>query len=143
MNSWQLIPALAMGDPPPGVVADGYHNGYGYNKLWLKTPQGTVYLTWDGGYYDVTVNPDGFPDELEHKPDVWDMFKEMTATGMTAADGWSLTLYEEDANKDMVDTLDGIFESVGLQAPWFLDVEDGTIRAQYSRRHATSIDSVS
>ena len=113
-------------------IADGYHNGYLYTKIWLKTTSGNVYLSWDAGSYLVEINPEVFPDDLEHKPPVWDILVEMTATGYQDHDLLCLSLFEEE-DLEKTKQLDDIFKSVGLQSPWFLDFEDAAIRAQYKR----------
>lgn len=116
-----------------GVVANAYHNGYIYSKIWLKTPHGNVTFLWDAGELEVLVNPDGFPDNLTHDPKVLEFLQPIVENGYDDEDMIVLKLYEE-ADMDTIKALDAILEKMGWNSPWVLDFETGELRDRYRGR---------
>ena len=113
-------------------MCDGYHNGYGWERIWLKTPVGTLIFDSDGGSYDVYINKESFPSDIVHKERVYTVLSQIMTQGFDDDGTMVLNLYEEE-DSDRVELIDAILESAGLDSPWYLNLEDGTLRAQYVR----------
>lgn len=107
------------------VIFDGVHNGYGYERLYLQTPLGTLKVSSDG---DVEIE-DNAP-TLTQDDAAAAVLKTMVTDGMDD-NGRALQLYEEDMTVEFLDAVTAILSWAGLPAPYLLDHEDGTLKKRW------------
>lgn len=104
------------------AIVDGYHNGYGFQRIWLATSKGTLYLYNCGtGEYEITILKEP-PADLEMNAKAGAALREMIDAGLY--DDGCLQLFEGDAR---IPEITEILKAGGFGRPWTLDTDDGQL----------------
>ena len=113
------------------VIFDGVHTGYGYERLYLQTPLGTLKVGADG---DVEIwdrtDRENAP-ALTQDDAAAAALKQMVTDGMDD-NGRALQLYEEDMTVEFLDAVTAILSWGGLPPPYLLNHDDGTLTKRWS-----------
>lgn len=114
------VPGL-FGAKMAAIVFDGYHNGHGFETLYLRTPAGGLQVDMDG---DVKILDDNLED-LEPNVAAERVWRQLLKDGVDD-DGRAMTLFVDDG-PERLQRISDILAAAGLPPPHLLDIEDGAL----------------